>query len=272
MKKVALQKYLVFIPALLIAVVTVYPLFWTLCGSVNTVSQLGRVSVIPKGFALDYYIDIFKKENFFHYILNTLVYGMATTILQTLVNSLAAYPLSRMAFPGKNLFFFIFLSTMMIPFSVVMMPLYVVIKTMGLVNSIAALIIPSMATGFGIFLLRQFYMSIPRDLEDAGKMDGLSYFGIYRHIIIPLSVPILLSLGLFTFLSCWNNYLWPLIINIKKEYWVITVAIASFRDARNTDWNAILTGSAVSMIPTAILFAFFQRQLVQGIKMTGMKM
>lgn len=267
-----IKKYILFIPALLIAVITVYPLIWTLCGSVSTVPQLGRISIIPVGFTFDHYIEIFAKESFFRYILNTLYYGVVVMVLQLLINSLAAYPLARLRFPGKKIIFYFFLSTMMIPFSVIMVPLFIIIKGLGLVNSLTALIVPYLASGFGIFLLRQFYLGIPCDLEDAGKIDGLSYFGIYRHVILPLTKPVMLSLGLFSFLFCWNNYLWPLIVNIEQKYWVITVGIASFRDSRNNDWNAILTGSAVSMMPTAILFIFFQRQLVEGIKMTGLKM
>lgn len=184
---------------------------------------------------------------------------------------MAGYALARLKFPGRNLVFMTILSTMMIPFSVIMIPLFLIVKTFGWVDSLTALIVPELVTPFGIFLLRQFYMGIPRELEEAGKMDGLSYFGIYFKIILPLSKPILSALGIFTFLGCWNNYLWPLIVNSSKENWVITTGIASFATEYSVEWNLIMAGTTVAMIPTILLFILFQKQLVEGIKMTGIK-
>lgn len=264
-------KYLLYIPATLLLIVSVYPLLWTLCGAVSAESQLGRLSVVPVGITWKNFITIFTQYDFVRYIANTLVYAGATTALSLLVNSLAAYALARLHFRGKKLAFLLIMCTLMIPFSVTMIPLFAIVRDMGLVDSLSALILPSLAGAFGIFMLRQFYLSIPTDLEDAAKIDGLSYFGIYLRVIIPLSKSVMLSLGLFAFLACWNSYLWPLIVNTSEEYWVLSTGIASFSSARNTDWNMILTGATVSMIPTAILFAFFQRSLVEGVKVTGIK-
>lgn len=265
------KKYFLLIPAILLLFITGYPFLWTLCGSFNTVQQLGRISVIPVGVTLKNYIDLFQKYKFPLYIYNTLVYAVVSTVISVLINSLAAYALARLRFPGKSLVFLVILSTMMIPFSVVMIPLFLIIKSMGLTNTLLALILPWMTTGFGIFLLRQFYLGIPKELEEAAKIDGLSYFGVYVNIIIPLSKPILLALALTAFLNAWNNYLWPLIINSKEEVWVITTGIANFSNDRTSDWNMILTGAMVSVIPTTILFAFFQKQLIEGVKLSGIK-
>ncbi len=264
-------KYLLYIPAILLLVISVYPMLWTLCGAINTESQLGRISIIPQGVSFRNFVTIFTEYDFLHYIGNTLFYAVIVMILSLFVNSLAAYALARLRFRGKKIAFMLIMCTMMIPFSVTMIPLFVIIRGMGLVDSLMALILPSLAGAFGIFMLRQFYLNIPTDLEDAAKIDGLSYFGIYVKVIMPLSKSVMLSLGLFAFLSCWNSYLWPLIVNTSEEYWVISTGIASFSSARNTDWNMILTGATISMIPTAILFAFFQRSLVEGIKVTGIK-
>lgn len=265
-------KWLILIPGILLAIISIYPMLWTLCGSVNTESQLGRVSVIPEGVTLQNFITVFTQYDFPRYIGNTLLFAIAAMLLSLPVNGLAAYSLSRLRFPGRNVLFVLVLMTMMIPFSVTMIPLFVVVRDMGLLNSLGALILPSIAGGFGIFMMRQFFMNIPRDLEDAAKIDGLSYLGIFFHIIVPLSKPIFLSLGLFSFLSCWNSYLWPLIANNEETYWVLSTGIASFAADRNTDWNMILTGATVSMIPTGIMFAFFQKQLVDGVKMSGLKL
>ena len=270
MKK-KLKKVILYIPATLLLIISVYPMLWTLCGSINTESQLGRLSLIPEEITLRNFTTIFTEYEFTTYIANTVFYSIIVMICSLVVNSMAAYALARLKFRGKKIVFVLVISTMMIPFSVTMIPLFVIIRGMGLTDSLWALILPSLAGGFGIFLLRQFYLSIPVELEDAAKIDGLSYFGIYRKIIIPLSKPIMLSLGLFAFLSCWNSYLWPLIVNTDEEYWVISTGIASFSSARNTDWNMILAGAVISMAPTAILFAFFQRYFVEGIKVSGIK-
>lgn len=266
------HRLLIYIPAIVITVITVYPMLWTLCASFSSKTQLGRASIIPVGWTLKHYQELFIKESFYLYILNSLVYAIATTLIQLGLNSLAAYSLARLKYPGRTLLLFTFLATMMVPFTVVLVPLYLQISSMGLTNSYWALILPSMATGYGIFMLRQFYLGIPRELEDAGMIDGLSYFGNYCRIVIPLSKPIMLALGLFTFIGCWNNLLWPLIVNTKQRWWVITVGLKSFENNRSTDWNAVLTGAAVSMLPIGVLFIFFQKHLVEGIKMTGLKM
>lgn len=272
MKKQTIKKLWLYIPAVILAVISVYPMLWTICGSVNTVSQLGRVSVIPEGITFQNFITIFTEYPFLRYVKNTFIYAFTVMLLSLLVNSLAAYALARLHFKGKDLAFYLIIATMMIPFTVTMIPLFVIIKDMGLINSYAALILPSLAGAYGIFMLRQFYMTIPKDLEDAAKIDGLSYLGIYLNIILPLSKPIMISLGMFAFLSCWNSYLWPLIINNDEYYWVLTTGIASFSADRNTDWNMILTGATLSMVPSGLLFAFAQKQLIEGMKYSGMKM
>ena len=266
------KNWWLYIPAIFFTVITVYPMLWTLCGAINTESQLGRISFIPSGVSFENFFTIFREYDFLRSIGNTLFYALTVAILSLLVNSLAAYALARLRFKGRNVAFYLILSTMMIPFTVTMIPLFVVVRDMGLVNSMAALILPSLAGGFGIFMLRQFYMGIPRDLEEAARIDGLSFMGIYWRVILPLSKPIMLTMGLFAFLSCWNSYLWPLIVNTGEEFWVITTGISSFAADRNTDWNMILTGATISMIPTAILFALFQKSLIQGVKFSGMKL
>lgn len=265
------KNWWLYIPAVFFAVITVYPMLWTLCGAINTESQLGRISIIPNGVSFQNFITIFQQYDFLLYIKNTLIYAITVALLSLLVNSLAAYSLARLRFKGNNVAFYLILSTMMIPFTVTMIPLFIVIRDMGLTNSLQALILPSLAGGFGIFMLRQFYMGIPRDLEEAARIDGLSFFGVYWHVILPLSKPIMLTMGLFAFLSCWNSYLWPLIVNTGEEFWVIATGISSFAADRNTDWNMILTGATVSMIPTAILFALFQKSLIEGVKFSGIK-
>lgn len=224
------------IPAILFALTTVYPVLWALSGSLSGDSQAtGGASIVPHNISLLNYILVFKESIFLIYIKNTIVYAVAVMVISTLINSMAGYALGRLKFPGKNIIFTAILSTMMIPFAVIMIPLFLIVRYFGWVDSLTALIVPSLASSFGIFLLRQFYMGIPRDLEDAAKVDGLSVYGIYLRIILPISKPILYALCIFSFLGAWNNYLWSLIVNVSKENWVITTGIASFSTEHSMD-------------------------------------
>lgn len=264
------KNYWLYIPAVLLAVTTVYPLLWTAAGSFNASNPQGY-SLIPAQATLLHYISIFTESDFLRYFLNTLVYAGIVTVISLFVNSMAGYSLARLNYPGKNVIFIGILSTMMIPFSVIMIPLFLIMKTFGMVDSLGALILPSLVSSFGIFLLRQFYIGIPRELEEAAKIDGLSYYGIYTSIVLPLSKPIFYALAIFSFLGSWNNYLWPLIVNSSEKNWVLTTGIASFSQEHSIQWNSIMAAAVVSVIPTLIIFAIFQKQLVEGIKMTGFK-
>lgn len=260
-----------YIPAFLLSVITVYPILWVFCAAVSRTSQMGRISVIPEGVTLQRIFLLFTKYGFGQYFLNSFIYAIISCLVSLLFNSMAAYSFAKLRFPGKDKIFAVYLATMMVPFSIIMMPLYIMMTKLDLNNSLAALILPSMAGAYGVFLLRQFYMGIPKELEDAGRIDGLGYWGSYTHIIIPLSKPIMLTLGIFSFKGSWNNYLWPIIVNDRSEYFVISQGLSKFSTHLSTDWNSVLAGSAVSMLPIIFIFIFFQKYLVEGIKMSGLK-
>lgn len=260
-----------YVPAFLLAATTIYPLLWVFCAAVSNTPQMGRISVIPEGFTLERIVTLFTEYGFQYYFKNSFIYSLSSTLISLLFNSMAAYSFARLSFPGKDKIFSVYLGTMMIPFSIIMMPLYMMMRKFGLTNSLWALILPGMAGAYGVFMLRQFYLGIPKELEEAGRIDGLSYWGVYTHIILPLSKPIMLTLGIFSFKGSWNNYLWPTIVNGDSEYFVISQGLSTFASYNSTDWNSTLAGSAVSMIPIIILFIFFQKQLVEGVKMSGMK-
>lgn len=269
--KVRSARILLYVFAFALSIITIYPLLWVFSGAVSEASQMGRMSIIPVGFTLERVKLLFTKFNFLQYFINTFIYAFVTLLISLFFNSMAAYSFAKLSYPGKNKVFAVFLATMMIPFSIIMMPLYLMMQDFHLTNSLWALILPGMSGAYGVFMLRQFYMGIPKDLEEAARIDGLGYWGIYRKIILPLSKPIMLTLGIFGFMGSWNNYLWPTIVNSQKEYFVISQGMASFSSYFTTDWNAVLAGSAVSTLPLIILFIFFQRQLVEGIKMSGLK-
>lgn len=267
-----LKKYWLYLPAFVLAVITTYPILWNVSGAFKGSGEAkSDLSLIPKHPTLKNFITIFQSSEFSIYISNTVIYAGTVTIFVLLISSMAGFSLARLKFPGRDFIFLTILSTLMIPFSVIMIPLFLIVKAFGWVDSLTGLIIPNLFTGFGIFLLRQFYMGIPRELEEAGEIDGLSLFGIYFRVVLPLSKPILYALAIFVFLANWNNYLWPLIVISSEENWVLTQGIASFASEHTVEWNLIMAGTTVGIIPTILLFAVFQKQLVEGIKMTGMK-
>lgn len=271
MRKKKLANAFLYIPAVILAAVTIYPLLWVLCAAVSKTPQMGRVSVIPAGFTMSRIIELFTVHGFHIFFKNSFIYSLTATILALFINSMAAFSFARLSYPGKDKIFSVFLATMMVPFSIIMMPIYIMMGRLELTNSLGALILPGMAGAYGVFMLRQFYLGIPKELEDAGKIDGLGYWGLYMRVILPLSKPIMLTLGIFSFKGNWNNYLWPTIVNNKSEYFVISQGLSKFASYNFTDWNSTLAGSAVSMIPIIIIFIFFQKQLVEGIKMSGLK-
>lgn len=271
MKKIPVGQFILYFFGLILAAITIYPLLWVFCGAVNTLAQMGTISVIPTGVTFDRIVALFAEYNFGDFFINTFIYAVGATAISLLFNSMAAYAFARLHFPGRDKIFALYLGTMMIPFSIIMMPLYLMIKDMGLNNSLWALILPGMSGAYGVFMLRQFYMGIPKELEEAGRIDGLSYWGTYLNIILPLSKPIMLTQAVLGFSGCWNNYLWPTIVNTKEEVFLISQGLSIFASYNETDWNATLAGSAVSMVPIIILFIFFQKQLVDGVKLSGMK-
>lgn len=271
MQKKVMGQIFIYIPAVILACITIYPLLWVFCAALSRTPQMGRISVIPDGFTVERIVSLFTEYDFSIYFKNSFIYAVASCVTSLLFNSMAAYSFARFSYPGKDKIFSVFLGTMMVPFSIIMMPLYLMMKDLHMINSLRALILPGMAGAYGVFMLRQFYMGIPIELEEAGRIDGLSYMGIYRHIILPLSKPIMLTLGVLSFKGSWNNYLWPTIVNNDAKYYVISQGLSKFSSYNTTDWNSTLAGSAVSMLPIIVIFIFFQKQLVDGIKMSGLK-
>ena len=219
----------------------------------------------------EHYIKVFTAVPFARYLLNTLLISISVAFGSLLVGSLAAYSFARLRFPGRDILFMAVLSTMIIPGEVTFMPLFMVIRSLGWIDSYAALIVPPLFGAFGIFLLRQFFRDMPRDLEDSARIDGCSVLGIYRHITIPLAKSALITLGLLSFMGEWGSFLWPLVVMNSPEKQVIQVGIANFTTTYGIYWGRILAGSAMATIPVIVLFMALQRYYVRGITMTGMK-
>lgn len=254
-------------------VVLAGPLLWMVSSSLKTQGDALAVPppLIPDPIRWANYLDVFTQVPFARYLLNSFFVATVVTVVALLFHSMAAYSLARLDYPGRNVIFLAILATLMIPFTTIVVPLFIVIDAFGWVDTYRALIIPMIPHAFGIFLLRQFYLGLPRDLEEAAIVDGASLIQVYRRVILPLSRPILAALGIFFFLANWNNFLWPLIVTQSSDKWVIQLGIQQFTGEHSTQFNLIMAASTVAALPTLVLFFVLQRRLIEGIKLTGLK-
>ncbi len=205
------------------------------------------------------------------FYLNSLIVTVLVTGGAVFTSSLAAFAFSRLSFPGRDRLFLGYLGTMMVPAVVTMIPVFVLLKVMGWIDTYLAMILPPMFTAYGTFLLRQFFLAIPRDLEDAAKMDGCGLWGVYRHVILPLSGPALATLTTFIFLGTWNSFMWPLIVINSMEKRPLMLGLYAFMSQYNTDWPLLMAASVMVMAPVVIVFVVGQRYFVRGIVLSGMK-
>ncbi len=264
--------------SLLIAVIFITPFIWIWSAAFKKEAEifasfypLTFYTFFPKSPTVDNFIYIFSTISFGRNILNSLIVAVAVTGSVLAVNSLAAFAFARLHFPFRNIILVVLISTMFLPFEVSMLPMFLISKGLGLYNSYAAMIVPWIGLPFGIFLLRQFFLNIPRDLDDAAVIDGCSTLGIYRHVILPNSKPALITLGLIQFLWSWDSFFWPLITVEDRSKQVIQVAIATLMDPEYLKWGPMFAAVTVAALPIIILFLLVQRYYVQGLVMTGMK-
>ncbi len=216
------------------------------------------------------YPDAWNEINILRLYLNSIFVAVVGTFGQVLTSAMAAYAFARLRFPGRDRLFFAYLATMMIPGSVTMIPVFVIMKHLHWINSYAALIIPGLFSAYGTFMLRQFFMSLPSELEDAAKIDGSGHIGIWVRVILPLSKPALATLTTFTFMGFWGSYMWPLIVTITDPMRTIPIGLRYFVGQHATNYTQLMAGSMIALIPVLLLFVFNQRYFVEGIKLSGM--
>lgn len=249
------------------------PLLWMVSSSLKSSDTVlaNPPTAIPTEWRFQNYLDVFDQVPFGTYLFNSFFVASTVTVVALLLHSMAAYSLARLHFPGRDKIFLLILCTLMVPFTVIAVPLFIIVDWLGWVDTYQGLIVPMIPHAFGIFLLRQFYLSVPRELEEAAILDGASLVKVYWHIILPLSRPVLAALGIFFFLANWNNFLWPLIVTQDQSLWVVQLGIQQFRGQYASNYNLIMAASTCAALPTLILFFVLQRRLVEGIKMTGLK-
>jgi multiple sugar transport system permease protein len=257
--------------AAVLAAMTIFPLLNMVSIAFKDQGQVFDMNLIPVAPTMANFLYVFTKFNFIRYLFNSFVVSSAITIIALLFHSMAGYALARLRMPGREIIFMTMLSTFLVSLPVIIIPLFVLVRFLGLLNSYSGLIIPPIFNAFGIFLLRQYYLTFPYELEEAALIDGAGYWFIYWRIILPLSKPILSSLAILFFLTNWNAFIWPLTVTSDKNLWVVQVAISTFRGEHAASWNYIMAASTVVALPIMIIFAVFQRQIMESIKTGGLK-
>lgn len=263
--------YLLLVVAL-IAVVA--PFVWMILGSFKGEGELRQVPPTwwPETASLDNYTQLFSRLSFGTYFLNSTIVAVVVTAGNLLFCSMLGYALAMLDFKGKKLIFTAVMTTLMIPGVVTFVPLFVLVANAGLVDSLPGLFLPFLVSPFGVFLMRQFILGLPKDLLDAGRVDGAGELRIFRQIILPLCGPALATLGILTFLGSWNNFLWPLVVAQSEEHYTLPVALALYSTGQNsTNYGLLLAGATVVVIPVLVVFLVFQRRFIEGIATTGIK-
>lgn len=247
----------------------VLPFLLMFVGSLMPKADLLRRSFEVSRLSLDNYFETFRVVPFARYYLNSIIVATSTTALQILVASLAAFAFARLRFRGRDSLFLLYLATLMIPFQVTMIPNFILVRFLGWFNTYQALILPSAFSVFSTFLLRQYFLGLPLDYDEAARMDGASSWRIWAQVILPLSGPVLATLAIFNFQATWNDFLWPLVITQSPQMRTIPVGLASFQGQYNTEWHLLMAGSVVALLPVLFLYILGQNWFVRGITLSG---
>ena len=254
------------------ALIMFFPFLWTVITSITPGATLTNApALIPKNPSLGAYARLFAERPFAQVIVNSLVLAVITTAVQLITSSTAGYAFSRLPFRGQNVVFGIYLATMMIPLQVLIVPLFVELKTFSLLDTYLGALLPTFASAFGIFLLRQATNQVPRELDEAATLDGAGHFRIFSRIIIPNIRPALATLVIFSFMSSWNSFLWPLVVLRSPELQTLPIALAGLQGQYVSDWDVIMAGSVVSILPMLALYIFAQKYVIQGVASSGLK-
>lgn len=258
---------------ILMALVFLVPFIWMVSTSLKTEEYILRTDFIPNPASLDSYVELFETMPMGRMVANSVFVTVTATVGQILFAGMSAYAFARMKWRGRNLVFGLYLATMMIPYQVVVIPQFILVSKLGWVNSYPALILPSIFSAFATFLMRQSFLSIPPELEEAAIMDGASHLTIFRKIMLPLSKPVIATLTVFAFMGIWNSYLWPLFVARKPEFMTLPLGLATLQGSNQslTEWNLVMAGAVVTVLPILVIYLFAQKWFVQGAVISGIK-
>ncbi len=264
---------MLFIVAAIIALMFLFPMVYTVISSLKPLEDITSVPMrwIPREIRLRNFIEPFVEKNFGIYFFNSAFVTVTVTFSSLFFCSLAGYSLTKFDYKGRNFFFILVLMTMMVPIEITIVPLAIIVRKLGWMNSYPGLIVPVAITPFGIFWMRQFMITIPKDYAEAGRIDGLSEFGIFMKLILPLCKPALGALAIFTFMGNWNSLIWPLIVASRDQYRTITVGLVAFEGEFFTPYNHLFAMSVVAVLPTLVIFLILRTKLIKGLAMVGIK-
>lgn len=265
--------WLLAITSILIGLLMLLPIVWMLFTAFKPEADIVSYppTLWPRELTLEHFVDVWERIPFARLYVNTIIFAGSVTIISLLLDSMAAYALARISFRGRGVVFVGILLLLMLPFQVTLIPLYDMLNGMGLTNTLPGMIIPRMTNAFGIFFLTQFFLSLPKDLEEAARVDGASEWRIYWGIIMPLARPALLTLGLFHFQYNWNDLLWPLVLSSSVETSTLPAGLSLFMGQHVVEYGLLMAGALLALLPVIVFFLLIQRSFVAGIATTGLK-
>lgn len=273
MKRFQLQ-LIFYIVLILYAVITFIPFAWAVSASFKPLAEIisGGLNFIPQRFTLENYQKVFIQEPLFgRWLFNSVVVASIVTVFNLLFNSMAGYALARIRFAGNQILFFLLLAVLMIPAQVTLIPSFLILKSLGWLNSYQGLIIPNIVNATFIFMMRQFFVNFPKDLEEAAALDGLGYLETFFRIVLPLAKPAMAAQAIFIFLGSWNSFLLPLVIISSSEMFTLPLGLNTFKGQYISYWNYIMAASMIFTLPAIIIYTFFNRYFIQGVTFTGSK-
>ncbi|MBL8690173.1 MAG: carbohydrate ABC transporter permease [Rhodospirillaceae bacterium] len=265
------RKILIWTLVALGGIVMIMPFLFMISTSLKGRGEVYDLRLIPLAPTLENYAYLFRESRFLRWFLNSFAIASISTVSVLFFDSLAGYVLCKYKFKGRQVVFVAILSTLMIPTEMLVIPWYVMSKNLGWLNTYWGIMFPGMITGFGVFLMKQFFETVPDALIDAARIDGLSEFRIFWEVALPLVTPALSALAIFTFLGSWTAFLWPLIVTNSASNYTVPVGLASFSGEFSTEWNMIMTGAAVATIPTLVVFILLQKYIIRGVILSGVK-
>lgn len=264
---------LIYAICVLISAIFLFPICWIILSSFKNGSELFRFppTFFPEVPTIENYVLALQKGNFALFFKNSTFVAIISTVVTIIINTMAGYAFAKYDFKGRDAIFICFISMLMLPLEVLMIPIFQVVKALGMYNSFWGLIIPPAATPAGVFLLRQYFLTVPDDLIEAARIDGASETGIFVRLMLPIAKPAMSVLAIFSFMWRWNDFMWPLLVIRDTEKYTLQLALANFNGQFTVDWNSLIAMSVITMIPVLIVFLIFQRQFIQGMVTSGMK-
>ncbi|MBQ3080330.1 MAG: carbohydrate ABC transporter permease [Clostridia bacterium] len=271
--KFVISKVVTYLLLTALTVIALLPFVWMISSSLKSSIDVFSIPMrwIPESFRWENYVEIWQKVPLVKYFQNTVIVALVVTFMQIVTSSFAAYAFAKMQFKGRDVLFMCYIGTIAVPWQVYMVPQFIMMRSVGLYDTLWSLVALQSFSAFGVFLMRQFYLGIPNDLSEAARIDGLSEYGIWARIILPLAKPAIATLTIFTFVNTWNDYMGPMIYLTTDSVKTIQLGLRRFIQAYTAEYNLIMAASLCSLIPVTVVFLFLQRYFIEGIATTGMK-